>query len=253
MWCGRLTQMESNLSRRAFIARMGLGTITSYFAAGMATTEVAVTAQNLTGTGTLRLRIADFPALQQDFGSLRIGTSPQAGTYPSGLFDPIIINRAPGPVYHAMSARCPHEGCTVGKYAPANERMLCPCHGSQFRIDGSYVTGPANSPLQTFESTVQNGVLLVEVPDLPFRLNFTRLSPQRDRLALEFIAFENIRYETHYRASMNVPPTAVPFALTPTAPFSQTEFLGQSDWVTFYVPLRESAGIYTVSMKTMQV
>ena len=41
-----------------------------------------------------------------------------------------------------FSSICPHLGCTYG-WEPEAKRFLCPCHGSQYGIQGDYLAGPA--------------------------------------------------------------------------------------------------------------
>lgn len=45
---------------------------------------------------------------------------------------------------YALSAICPHLGCTV---KPATNGFLCPCHKTEFSKNGDYVTGPAKKGL----------------------------------------------------------------------------------------------------------
>lgn len=62
-----------------------------------------------------------------------------------------------GTTYKAFTSVCTHEGCTVNGYA--NQRMICPCHGSEFNQNGQRVAGPAPTSLRefpvTFNSTAQ--------------------------------------------------------------------------------------------------
>ena len=46
----------------------------------------------------------------------------------------------------ALSSRCTHLGCTV---LPAGDgaRLVCPCHGSQYDLDGRVLHGPAHEAL----------------------------------------------------------------------------------------------------------
>ncbi|MDQ7028919.1 MAG: Rieske 2Fe-2S domain-containing protein [Ardenticatenia bacterium] len=37
---------------------------------------------------------------------------------------------------------CTHLGCLFN-WQPSEHRFICPCHGSQFELDGTYITGPA--------------------------------------------------------------------------------------------------------------
>ncbi len=54
--------------------------------------------------------------------------------------------------FAALSAVCTHAGCLVG-YASAANDLACPCHGSQFALDGSVLRGPAATPLATYPTT----------------------------------------------------------------------------------------------------
>ena len=62
---------------------------------------------------------------------------------------PIIVNT--GTTYVAFTAVCTHSGCLVGSYA--NGRITCPCHGSQFNLQGQVVNGPAPSALRNFPAS----------------------------------------------------------------------------------------------------
>lgn len=47
---------------------------------------------------------------------------------------------------HVLAVRCPHLGCSVGLQNGA-DHFLCPCHGSEFSLDGKVVHGPAVAPM----------------------------------------------------------------------------------------------------------
>lgn len=48
--------------------------------------------------------------------------------------------------FHAFVKLCRHAGCAVSEVN--NDRILCPCHGSQFDlVDGHVKSGPAQQPL----------------------------------------------------------------------------------------------------------
>lgn len=61
---------------------------------------------------------------------------------------PILIVRDGARRYHAMSMQCTHEGCPVGP--PVHGVITCPCHGSQYDIDGRVRRGPAQLPLARY-------------------------------------------------------------------------------------------------------
>jgi cytochrome b6-f complex iron-sulfur subunit len=53
----------------------------------------------------------------------------------------------------ALYGVCTHLGC-LPKWSPSNERFECPCHGSKFEGDGSYIEGPAPRGLDRFVVTI---------------------------------------------------------------------------------------------------
>lgn len=60
----------------------------------------------------------------------------------------------------ALSATCPHLGCGVMQDGKGG--FACPCHGSRFANDGSYVKGPAPRALDPLPVKVEDGRVLVQ-------------------------------------------------------------------------------------------
>lgn len=83
--------------------------------------------------------------------------------------------------FHAISAVCTHLGCTVRAEALSNaqttnadgatlrltHRFLCPCHGSEYRGDGTNVSGPAPKPLAWFRLSIapDDGQLVIDLAE----------------------------------------------------------------------------------------
>jgi Rieske Fe-S protein len=59
-----------------------------------------------------------------------------------------------------LTSICPHLGCTVPWNKEKNQ-FACPCHGATFAADGTRVSGPSLRGMDTLETTVQDGQLLV--------------------------------------------------------------------------------------------
>ena len=91
---------------------------------------------------------------------------PRAIVVPRGVRDAvtfaedIVVTRSEGTV-RAFSARCSHLGCHIDRVE--GDVLVCPCHGSRFRLDGSVATGPAVRPLAPLEheSDPDTGNLIV--------------------------------------------------------------------------------------------
>jgi Rieske Fe-S protein len=61
---------------------------------------------------------------------------------------PILIVRDGAHEFHALSMQCTHEGCPVR--APVHGVITCPCHGSQYDLQGRVRRGPAQLPLARY-------------------------------------------------------------------------------------------------------
>jgi Rieske Fe-S protein len=46
----------------------------------------------------------------------------------------------------ALAITCPHLGCSYA-FDDGKQHFVCPCHGSEFALDGRVLHGPATSPL----------------------------------------------------------------------------------------------------------
>jgi len=59
-----------------------------------------------------------------------------------------------------LTSICPHLGCTV-PWNKEKKQFICPCHGGTFSPDGSRVSGPSQRGMDTLDTSVQDGQLLV--------------------------------------------------------------------------------------------
>jgi Rieske Fe-S protein len=60
----------------------------------------------------------------------------------------------------AYSVTCPHLGCAVDRGA-GGHGFYCPCHDSAFDAKGERLSGPSPRPLDSLETRVEDGVVLV--------------------------------------------------------------------------------------------
>lgn len=167
------TVAKAPTDRRDFLLRLGAG-------AGVA----ALTAQTAASLRSLVPNVSyDSPT------TVKLGPP---GDFPDGLKflpDERLFVFRQGNTFHAISAVCTHLGCTVRAEALSSaqttgsgagelrltHRFLCPCHGSEYKGDGSNVSGPAPKPLAWYRLSVapDDGQLVVDLAgevDTDFRL-----------------------------------------------------------------------------------
>jgi Rieske Fe-S protein len=106
--------------------------------------------------GTVTLPFDRFPELAAPGGSV-VGR-------PAGYPDDVLVMALAGGGHAALDARCPHQGCTVGFPAAGGGQVICPCHGSRFRADGTLVQGPATVGLTPFTATADASGVIVTIP-----------------------------------------------------------------------------------------
>jgi Rieske Fe-S protein len=75
------------------------------------------------------------------------------------IVDKVVVTQPTAGVFKGFSSTCTHKGCTVDKIADGT--IDCPCHGSQFNLDGSVAHGPADKPLATENITVQGDSIVL--------------------------------------------------------------------------------------------
>jgi Rieske Fe-S protein len=102
------------------------------------------------GAFSVTLTFADHPELMAAGGSVSL--SPP--TVPCAL----VVSRIDDTTVVAVDATCTHQACTVA-YDAAQGKLVCPCHGSRFGLDGGVEVGPASQPLSQYIVVVDaNGV-----------------------------------------------------------------------------------------------
>lgn len=102
--------------------------------------------------GMLRLSEADSSKLLGSEGSLLV--EPKEG---DGKI--LLVHLNDGSLY-AVSAVCTHMGCNV-LYDPDLGLIRCPCHGSQYGLDGQNTKGPAKRPLKAYAVRTQGGRVVI--------------------------------------------------------------------------------------------
>ncbi len=83
----------------------------------------------------------------------------EAKEIPLGGIPAIIINR-PATGFIAFSRVCSHLGCLVD-FNRTQNKIICPCHGAIFDLEGNVISGPPPKPLQRLPLRVEGETILV--------------------------------------------------------------------------------------------
>lgn len=240
-------------SRRRFVQRFALGMagLSVPGRAWRSSMILSLEAAPPTETGTLRLTFTDFPSLEQDYGSVRLTANPVGSDhFPQGNLYPLLVNRAPGGRFYAMTAECTHASCVVDSYDELEQGLRCPCHRSLYGLDGTVLIGPAERSLKQFPLQYDGKeTLTIQVPGLAFRVTPSlAVGTGGRRLRMVFPTEPNVTYEVRFRASLAAPGQAVPFASSIDGPLDQTEWLGDEQPAEVFVEAAGAGGFFEVSM-----
>jgi Rieske Fe-S protein len=251
------TISDTSPSRRQFVKSFALGTASTvvgppWIATLLATLcgeQRAAAALN----GQLVIQLGDFPALLQAYGSVRVSVNPIVGSSPDGDFYPFVITRGAGNAFYAVSSNCTHRGCITDAY---NGTVIsCPCHGSEFAMDGTVTSGPAQTNLQRYTLSFDGAnTLRITVPGLGYSISSYTLVPgATPRVRLVFPTFTQADYEVRFRQRGTDAWTVVPFATTSTGTANTTVYTGNGAPATIYVDRTAATGFYAIAIIVREV
>jgi len=143
------TDGESTQTRRTFFSTL-LHRVAVMGTAAVSLTRHGFSNQDKPKATLVTVKIAEYEGLEKAGGFVLMKNTP-AG-------DILIVNSGEGQ-FSAMSDICPHRQCRVAVKTPT--LIQCPCHGSAYKIDGTYVSGPAKKSLKKFRAAVESGVITV--------------------------------------------------------------------------------------------
>jgi Rieske Fe-S protein len=160
-------------TRRAFLAWWIAGLLTTIVATGVAPIAVYVFPAHGPSRARGKIRVAlptpvadvkegaaarfDAPAgmafVMADGGEQNAAGDPTFGGF---------LTRDQGTL-RAFAITCPHLGCSYA-FDDGKRHFVCPCHGSEFALDGRVLHGPATSPLShlTWQAGPGNNEIEVE-------------------------------------------------------------------------------------------
>lgn len=104
---------------------------------------------------TINLNDSKFSPLQQVGGKVALDKGDISGLPENGIF---IIRSSENSVT-VLDRTCTHQGCQVNAFTGSN--ASCPCHGSAYNTSGGVVSGPADSPLTSYDASLNDNVIEV--------------------------------------------------------------------------------------------
>lgn len=135
------------MNRRKFIMWLARILWGDWIATGFAFLSKFLTPEELKGTGTLpSVDIDDIPVN----GSKILFYKRTA----------IILIRPEKGKWVALSAICTHLRCGV-KWDPESKRIICPCHGAIYDLNGNVISCPPPRPLKRYSTVVRIGKVYI--------------------------------------------------------------------------------------------
>jgi nitrite reductase/ring-hydroxylating ferredoxin subunit len=210
------------------------------------------------GDGILQVTVADYPALQNPNGSVRLTFKPFNPIVPLGgagsfYLYPVLINRGANNQFFTLSSQCQHQLCIVPPYDPNTGASTCPCHLSQYALDGSVLRGPTPGPLIPYPNSFDGATLCIEIPKLGFSLNATAVQGGAGpRLQLSFPTQSGFKYQVLFRQSAADPGTVIAFATTSDGSATSQLLTGNGSAATVFVDRTTDSGFYSVAVQVNQ-
>lgn len=235
------------LGRRDWIKRFALGTAAT-LGGGLTTPLLADITPGANPANIIKINLNSYPALLSDYGSVRFNLF--GSTVANGI---ITVTRAPGPVYHAMSAYCTHAGCIVDPYdnTPGTEAMICYCHSSVYNIQGQIITEatPGQADLPAYNTEISGSTLQVEIPNLNLKVNSITPVTGTQRFQLSFPVKNGGKYRILHTPDLAATPTMVNFATTVTGTINQTQISSNANTTrNVWVENTAARGFYMVEL-----
>ena len=100
-----------------------------------------------------------------------IGEGEMRMVWVDGGASPVLVSRLGG-VLHATQGTCSHEYFELDRGFITRGTLTCPMHMSRFDLgSGEALDAPAELPLAVYPVTVEDGRVLILVPDGPLLVN----------------------------------------------------------------------------------
>ena len=72
----------------------------------------------------------------------------------------LLIVNVGSDIIRAFTSICPHAQCRTS-WTYTSENFTCNCHGSIFKNDGTFISGPAGQDLKSYTTKVEDNILTI--------------------------------------------------------------------------------------------
>jgi len=145
--------MSGKLSRRDFIKKSAIGIVAGSAvlnSIGTAAYTESRAARAVRAYGDdIIIKLSENRSLSKPGGSLRVS-------------DEIMLIRKSETEFIAVNTICTHKGCDVEL---EGNKFVCPCHGSEYTIEGKVIEGPAKKDLTVYQTIYNpdNGTVTIKL------------------------------------------------------------------------------------------
>ena len=177
-------------------------------------------------------------------------------------FPEVIMINYVGFTMYVLNAKCTHMGCTVQTWN-ASDNILCPCHGSNYNVDGSIIRpaipGSGQPGLATYSFNFDGVDLLqIDVPGLNLTINniaIAAVTASNTRLHLNFPGRALSTYQVLYTPDLVTPAQQVMFALTANGAADQSSIQtnAMGGPVDVWVDDSGTQGFYSIELVYFQL
>ncbi len=144
------------MDRKHFVKLMGVSCIGATFPIGFSSCSPVHYVTVGMDNQQLSIPKSEFTGIKKDVEFIRsfvVVESP-------ALQFPIVVYRYSDKEYGALWTECTHQNCEV---KPHDTLITCPCHGSEYDINGRVLEGPAEANLKSFKVSSDNDTIHVHL------------------------------------------------------------------------------------------
>ncbi|NJN37800.1 MAG: ubiquinol-cytochrome c reductase iron-sulfur subunit [Acaryochloridaceae cyanobacterium CSU_3_4] len=155
------------MDRRTFLSWVGVGTLASSLPVAIVACTSSETSNSEASPETSDTT-ASAPAKANPEGFVEVGKLSElkdTGFVKQKDFEgaPLLVILDPKDQTKAVAFKnqCTHNGCAVDWKAKEGV-LVCPCHGSKYKPDGTVANGPATGSLPTYTAKIEGEAVLVK-------------------------------------------------------------------------------------------